>query len=208
MSTTREKVLKLLGKMSPCVVVEIGAHVGGDTRDLWFAAGGAHSWYLAVEPDPRNAAGLRHNLRDRRIRFLEAAVSDLNGLAMFSGTADPNTASGSIKKPVLHLTQHPTVHFPDKLKTIVPTITLDTIVEAYELTKIDMLWADVQGAEDLMIAGGQKALAMTKWLHTEFYNDEVYENQLPLDGIMSRLPGEWEVVEIFADDALIRNKAF
>jgi len=30
------------------------------------------------------------------------------------------------------------------------------------MTTIDFVWADVQGAEDLFIAGGQQALARTR----------------------------------------------
>jgi FkbM family methyltransferase len=204
MSTTRVMVLKLLQEAKPCTVVEIGAHVGQDTGELWLCAGAEKSRYLALEPDPRNADEFRKAHGSKQLRFIEAAISDRSGLAVYSGSY-PYTGSGSLKKPVEHLSTFPEVSFSSEFRTTVVTITLDEIVEKFGLTKIDLIWADVQGSEDLLISGGQKALSMTRWLHTEFYDSEVYEGQLGKEEIQKRLPGEWKLVETWQNDALFEN---
>ena len=71
---------------------------------------------------------------------------------------------------------------------------------------IDFIWADVQGAEGDMIRGGQRALAKTRFLYTEYCNRELYEGQLSLRQMLGLLP-EFEVVRRFPNDVLLENRA-
>ncbi len=124
--------------------------------------------------------------------------------ALPAGAAErPVSASSSLKKPVKHLEMAPWVKFDTKVK--VKVVTLDTFAATEGLAAIDFIWADVQGAEDQMIAGGQKALATTSYLYTEYSDVEVYQGQINLKQIVERLPGKWEVLEDFGDDVLLRN---
>ncbi len=50
-----------------------------------------------------------------------------------------------------------------------------------------------------------KDLAVTRYFYTEYSNQELYEGQLDLQRIINMLPG-FEVVEIFNNDVLMRNK--
>ncbi len=61
--------------------------------------------------------------------------------------------------------------------------------------KIDLLWTDIQGAERDMIAGGQGALAHTRYLMMEVEAGELYEGQALRDELITILSG-WK---IFAD---------
>jgi len=202
--TTREAVVTILSGLRPCVVIELGAATGDDTDVLWQAAGGETCRYVAVDPDVDNEAEFLRSHLGKPIHFIHAAASDRNGLATFHGSF-PYRGSGSIKNPVLHLSEFPDIGFPEYRMAIVPTITLDEIADRFQFETIDLVWCDVQGAEDLVIAGGQKALRRTRWLHTEFYETEIYERQLNLDGIHKSLPGNWELVKTCQDDALFRN---
>lgn len=186
-------------------VLEIGAHVGESTNDIWNAAGGPRSRYFAFEPDPRNASRFREAHWTKPITFIQAAVSDRNGSTLYHGSSTGYTGSGSIKEPKGHLKRWPEVAFPPELWTKVPTITLNEIVRTYALTRIDFIWCDVQGSEDLVIAGGKKAFQITKWFYTEYYQDEIFQGQIPLEEIHRRLPGKWELSQRWEFDVLFRN---
>ena len=77
----------------------------------------------------------------------------------------------------------------------VRVITLDDFYDLYSLPYIDFIWCDVQGAEDLVIAGGRRALAHTRYFYTEYYDTQMYEGQIGAREIHARLPGTWKVVE-------------
>lgn len=71
----------------------------------------------------------------------------------------------------------------------VRTLTLDTLVKTYGIDRVDVVWADVQGAEDLMIADGQIALACTSFLYTECTETNEYQGQIGLGEMLELLPG-------------------
>lgn len=197
-------------------IIEIGAHVGSDSRQLrrFFP----NATIYCFEPDPRNTYAFRKAGLDGVVNLVEAAIGDIDGESMMHLSTgaplkrDPNlpsnlwTYSSSLKKPVEHLKQFPWVKFGAQAK--VKVMRLDTFVQARGIERIDFLWADVQGAEDQMIAGGQRALARTRYLYTEYADRELYQGQIPLSEILKRLPGEWEVLGHFPEDVLLRNTAF
>ena len=69
---------------------------------------------------------------------------------------------------------------------------------------IDLIFADVQGAEARLILGGQQTLRRTKFFYCEFYNVEQYERQPDLKGLLSFLP-DYVPVGIFGDNVLLKN---
>ena len=71
---------------------------------------------------------------------------------------------------------------------------------------IDLIWADVQGAEGDLIEGGRQALARTRYFYTEYDDQELYEGQIPLAKLLSLLP-EFEIVPRYRWDVLLRNRA-
>jgi hypothetical protein len=72
---------------------------------------------------------------------------------------------------------------------------------------IDFIWCDVQGAEDFVLAGGDRALTRTRFFYTEYYERQMYEGQITARDIHDRLPGTWKVVEQWANDILFENTA-
>jgi FkbM family methyltransferase len=197
-------------------IFEVGAHVGSDSLKLrqCFPRARIHCF----EPDPRNVFAFKQAGVHKVVTLVEAAVGAEDGTAeMFLSTGapkrpDPNLKSGvwtyssSLKPPRDHLRRFPWVKFEARAK--VRVIRLDTYVEQQGIGVVDFLWADVQGAEDQLIAGGQRALARTRYLYTEYADQPLYEGQIPLDEIVRRLPGRWDVLARFPDDALLRNAAF
>ena len=71
---------------------------------------------------------------------------------------------------------------------------------------IDFILADVQGAEGEMIRGGRKALARTRYLFTEYSDDQMYRGQPSLSEILAMLP-TFRLLELWPDDVLLENQA-
>jgi len=84
---------------------------------------------------------------------------------------------------------------------------LDSIFESEWLTKIDLLWVDIQGAENLMIAGGKTALSHTRYLFMEVENVELYEGEALKTDLVALLPG-WTVLQEFEYNVLMVNGGF
>ena len=73
-----------------------------------------------------------------------------------------------------------------------------------KIESIDFIWADVQGAEENLILGGRETINKSHYFYTEYSDRELYEGQVGLDWILNALPN-FEVVERFSDDVLLRN---
>jgi hypothetical protein len=89
----------------------------------------------------------------------------------------------------------------------VPAVALDTFCREQSLGNIDFIWADIQGAEGEMIRGGLRTLERTRYLYTEYSDEELYENQATLRDILNLLP-DFRVVELWPDDVLLENRRF
>jgi 2-O-methyltransferase len=201
--------------ISPATIVEVGAHIGVDTMRMRQLFPSAHIY--AIEPDPRNIMTIKRVEIDKVVTLIEAAISDTDGeTTMFlSGGRPPGTpkennpvgwtASSSIKKPDQVTKVYPWLTFEGRAK--VKTMTLDTLVTQRGIKTIDFLWADVQGAEAELIAGGQQALTQTRFFFTEFGFERLYDGELNAEQIQTRLPGNWEVIHKWKWDVLLRNKA-
>lgn len=217
---------------SPCIV-ELGAHTGEDEEWIRAACKDPRQvHYVMVEPDPRNCQAIL----DRRVemelnvpgwarwhvgsfstyaysaflgsrRLIIGAISDQDGIREFNFSQDTagRRTSGSLRKPTGHLKYFPEIHFP--FVGMVPTLTLDTLFEKEWLTKIDLLWVDIQGAEDMMIRGGQEALKHTRHLFMEVEKEELYAGEQLRDGLVSMLP-DWTVAREFPYNILMENTQF
>ena len=178
-------------RLQPRTIIELGAHTGQDTA--WMAAIPGCAVH-AVEADPRNRPPAELLAR---VHWTSAAISDRDGEADFWGSERANdrpypcTESSSLRRPKEHLRIWPDVTFAAK-PVRVQTITLDTF--ARDLGPVDLVWADVQGAEDLMVRGGRETLARTSWLVVETSDREVYEGQLRSKEFLALLGDGWRVI--------------
>jgi FkbM family methyltransferase len=178
--------------------LELGAHRGTDT--VWMAALPNVTLHC-FEPDPRNHVPPLPN-----VVFNRAAISDRDGrcslLLSREGWGREWTHSSSIKQPKNHLARYP-VSFGETVE--VDTITLDTYCRRHDLSQIDFIWADIQGAEGEMVRGGRETLRRTHYLYTEYSDDEMYEGQATLADLLAALP-DFRVVELWEDDVLLENQ--
>jgi FkbM family methyltransferase len=199
------EILKYIDTMDP-VIIEIGAYRGDDTCNfVRFFEGKV----FVVEPDPRNIPYLK-NLQSQHsnLTIFENAVSDKDDqlvefyMSELRENSDHANFSSSIMKPKLHLVQHPRILF--NKKCMVKTITLDTIYKLNNIKTVDFIWADVQGAEHLLIKGGINALKNTKYFYTEYSNEEIFENEQTLETIKNMVPF-MSIVEDFDSNVLFKN---
>lgn len=189
------------------VVVEIGVHHGTTTRLFHMAARRPIHWY-GFEPDPRNlkvlwAAGYAPH---------SWAVSDKEEWTTLYGSGGEtpgcpgreHTDSSSLNKPTAHLEAHPWCTFDRDNVFSVHTIPLDKTGAAEELV-IDLIWADVQGAQRKVLRGAAATLRRTRYLYIEVHPIPMYEDEPTFEDLCALLP-DFEVVERYPADVLFRRK--
>jgi len=204
-----KNMLKKLIKKDAPVIVEIGAYDGKDTVELLQIF--PHATIFCFEPDPRNVSSLKAKLGDdKRVHLFQAAISDRSTDCEFylsegSDRINQYGGSSSIKKPYRHLEFFPACKFNQCIT--VKCLELDRWSFDNQLDEIDLLWADVQGAEREMISGGMRTLnKLTRFIYTEYSNDKLYYGQPTLEEILSMLP-KYELLGLYGNNVLLRNKA-
>jgi FkbM family methyltransferase len=207
---THEDIAALIGETEP-TILEIGCNDGTDT--LKFLRVLPQASIYCFEPDPRAIEKFKNKLGPEieRVKLFECAISSQNGQIQFHQSTGGDLhkhphgwdLSGSIRQPKHHLKIHPSISFEDSIS--VNTCTLDDWSAENGIDQIDFIWMDVQGAEGDVIAGAQSILEKTRFLYTEYSNDELYEGQLSLKDLLSRLPS-FDVVTRYPGDVLLRNR--
>lgn len=203
-------IRELLRPLPGGVVVELGANVGEEEHWIRESFGGP-VFYVFVEPDLENRdiiLSLPHPGPWVPWVLYWGAIADTHGTREFHYSRDRvsgERVSGSLRKPTGHLKQYPNTYFVSRGP--VRIFTLDEIFELERLSKIDLLWCDIQGAENLMIAGGQKALQHTRYLVMEAGTVELYEGESLRPELIAMLPG-WKVLREFEDNVVMQNLNF
>jgi len=198
----------------PCLFLEIGANDGGDTQRLLDAFPATR--VECFEPDPRAVRLWRAAVKSSRARLHEIAIGSKDGTTIFHTSSGSPTGrerdfpegwhlSGSIRRPTGHLSAHPWCEFTSTIE--VPVRTLDSWAAAEDISEVDFIWADVQGAEIDVIQGGQATLSRTRYLYTEYCDVELYEGQQTLEKLLEQMPG-WVVHTRFSGDVLLENERF
>jgi FkbM family methyltransferase len=193
----------------PTVLLEIGANDGGHTLGFLNELGKAVTIH-AFEPEPRAARRFAARGFDERVRLHEIALGSSDGCAQFfqSGGAVSEARpegwfdSGSLRQPKRHLEVHPWVTFESSLEVSVRS--LDSWAAEFGVESVDFIWMDVQGAEADVIRGGLRLLSNTRFLYTEYSDDELYEGQATLGQLVDLLDG-WRLVAQFPNDVLFEN---
>jgi FkbM family methyltransferase len=149
-----------------------------------------------------------------QMHLVNKAISDKTGVKKFyksGGKRDENGqlkehyyGSSSIVKPVEVTNVFPAMNFTDSQ---VECIKLDDYVNESGLTGkvIDFIWADIQGAEHLLIKGGVNTFKNVRYFYTEYCGKEWYKGNKDAKGIQRMLP-YFEVVQDFGGDVLLKNK--
>lgn len=199
-------VLDLLYELEDPILFEFGCHMGQDTQEL---ARFGFSRFYAFEPDPRNIAQLEKQGLPPGVNLVRKAIGDRVGRAtLYQSTNILSgygvwTASNSIRPPAQIMTQvSPELQFNSAIE--VDVTTLDAFCEAEGIERIDLIWADIQGAERDLIAGGTRMIPRTHYLFMEQEAHRLYEGQWLYEEMVAALP-QWKVLEKFPHDVLLEN---
>ena len=185
----------------PTIILDIGAYDCSDS--IKFSEYWPNAKIYAFEPNPEGIAMSKENINNHdNIELIEYAISDIDGYVDWYQSGGGSLGSSSIKKPVDHLILHPTVIFNEK--TTIKSIKLDTWVKERNIDVIDLMWCDVQGAEDLLINGAQETLKKTRCFYTEYFDFEVYKNQPSLENMKTRLTN-FKLAGVKGNNALFTN---
>jgi FkbM family methyltransferase len=159
---------QFIGKSDP-VIVEVGANVGQTTEEFLREMPGARIY--CFEPDPRAIRKFKDRIHSPNVELFECAVGNENGSVVFhqssgEGAAKDWDQSGSIRKPKRHTETWPWVKFETQIK--VPITRLDDWARTENISSVDLIWADTQGAESDLIEGGLSVLKNTRFFYTEY----------------------------------------
>lgn len=204
MSITKQEIKNLINNSAP-VILEIGCADGIDTLEFISTFNDLPFKLFCFEPDPRNIEEFKKRIDDSRVLLYEIAIGDKDGLTTFNQSS--TIYSSSLKNPNIENIQKtwPMINFENSFDVNVTTI--DSFIKDNSIEIVDFIWADVQGAEDLMISGGKNSLIdKVRYMYTEYSNVEYYENEPDLNKIIELMGDNWEVVQVFAADVLLKNK--
>ena len=196
------------------VIFEIGCHMGLDTAKIKELIGTKD--YHCFECDPRNIDIIKSQNLD--VILNEYAASNIDGeIEFYLSTGKPPvifdelilnqndwTASSSTKKPKKHLEVTPWCGFMEPI--LVKSKRIDTYCSSIELDNIDFVWMDVQGAELEVLSGFGDMLQKTKYIYTEYSDDELYEGgAVSKQNILDTLGKNWTIIYDFGNDVLLKN---
>lgn len=205
-------IINLLGKLvgiDSKIMLEIGACEGNDSN--LFLRVFKNLKLFCFEADPDNCRDHKKTVKSPRCQLIEGAISDTDGTVVFnrSGGTHPGVninrhSSGSVNKPTGHLNLHPWCTFEQSVT--VPAYTLDVWCQRNGITQIDLIWADVNGAEAKMLAGGKEILKRTRYLYTEFGPEdmEIWAEGITKKQIKSLLP-QFEEIFVHSNNILLKN---
>jgi FkbM family methyltransferase len=141
------------GLVEGSVAIDVGAHIGVDTLKLARVVG-ISGRVVAVEPNPITLLDLRSNIQASsaaNVTVAPVALSDAEGqLTLFDSRSTGNSGSSSLSAE----------NAGDSAASYtVRTRTLDDVVAELGLARIDVIKADVEGAELLVLRGATTTLA-------------------------------------------------
>ena len=163
---------KHLKDRSGLFVIDVGAHQGDFTRAVVRLCGVRRG--ILVEPQPQHARRLRMEFKEPDFEVVEAAISDRVGMLLLEINAFDATTS--ILKTRREMPELAALDVRPIAKVGCRTTTLDLVFEQTKLPHVDLLKLDVQGAEHLVLHGGQKTLARTNMVWTEISFKRLYED--------------------------------
>lgn len=165
------------------VIVDCGAHIGTDTVE--FAAHYGSRIY-AFEPVKNIFQQLVSNTKEyENVTCFNLALSSSDGVADMYISSGYSDGSSSLLKPKKHLEYHPDVYFKNVEQ--VKCTKLDTWANENKVKHVDMLWLDMQGAEQKMLMESFIILETVSVIHTEVSLLETYEGMSSYKGFKNFL---------------------
>lgn len=176
------KTKKYLPK-SP-IILEAGAHMGFDTFGL--AKVWSNGFVYAFEPVPDLYEKLFERLEGLvNAKCYNLALGKENGKIEMHISSGFSTASSSILRPTAHLDLFPTVTFDKKITVPIRRLK-DWAIDA-KVSRIDLLWLDMQGYEVYALEGAGDLLQNVSVIYTELCRTELYSGLIVQDDYIAFL---------------------
>ncbi|MBI3597183.1 MAG: FkbM family methyltransferase [Nitrospirae bacterium] len=149
------------------VVFDVGANIGFYT--LQVAGSLAGGTIYAFEPNPDAYSKLMRNVEANRvgnvdIHLLPYAVGSKQGRVWLQRAE--RTGLGRVEESAAK---------KGESRVEVEMVTLDGMVEKHSVTRIDLMKIDVEGHEEAVLAGGERALGMTRRIVMEYHGPEILD---------------------------------
>ena len=163
--------LRHLPRLKYRYVIDAGANLGSFTAA--FLQLHQPERFVLVEAIPEMAEQLRARFGTRKgVSVVPAALADQNGKAKFGINRYIDASS------LLEIDPRNTEWFGHDLRVArtieVPTITLAGLLEQEGLEVVDFLKLDLQGAERLVLTGGEAVLDRVRVIYTEVFFEQLY----------------------------------
>lgn len=184
-------------------ILEIGACDGLDSKVMLGLLGSKKYRYHLFEPNKNLIPELCKNLKAYRdkVRIFNLAIG--SKVAIVDFFISSYIGSSSIREPTGVYETWPDMTFS---KDTCRIITLDYHIEKTMPDEIiDFIWADVQGAEVDLIAGGVETFKKVRYFYTEYSDIEFYRGEIGLQAILDMLP-DFEIMDKDGGNVLLRNK--
>ncbi len=136
------------------IAIDVGAHGGQVTRLLAAIASRGHVY--AIEPSGYARSILRLALWTRRVSNVSVIASALGAAPGVVSLRTPLKGSGDMGYGLTHVAADPATR-PSVVEPTVLT-TLDHLVDALSLPRLDFIKADIEGYEAAMIEGAVRTL--------------------------------------------------
>lgn len=179
-------------------ILEAGAHMGYDTYGL------TKIWpkgkVYAFEPIPSVYMELVTKVKDRtNVRTFNLALGNQNGTLEMFVSGGASTASSSLLPPTEHMNVFPQVTFQEKV--LVPTKKMSDWAKEENVSRIDLLWLDMQGFEVYALMGAGDLLKNVKVIYTELCKKELYSGMFTQDKYIDFLEkAGFTLVSVVGDD--------
>jgi FkbM family methyltransferase len=161
------KLISFYG-LAPTGVLHLGAHQG-EEASIYAACG--IDRVVWVEGNPELIVDLHATLAPYGHSVLEGLLADRAGEPREFYVTN-NGMSSSLLPLGTHLTSHPDVQVTHTLNLV--TTTVDDLARANDLSGLDFLNIDLQGAELLALRGASDTLAQVDYVYTEVNREAVY----------------------------------
>lgn len=169
----------------PLVIFDIGAFIGNIAKEYktLFPNAAVHCF----EPFPESYQRLLEN-----VKGINNILPNNFGMADFNGTTTFNSNKSAPTNSLLSTHQDGAKVWGDGLLDTVDKVevkmeTLDNYCAQHQITSIDIMKLDAQGAENLILKGGEKSLknGVVKIIYTEILTLPTYENQVEFDEMLA-----------------------
>ena len=199
-----KRIEEIVKNKSNVVVFEVGSNDGQTINIIYpiLELSCKSFYYHAFEMVEALAKWSVEACKHEHLTINNVAVSDTSELEKEYNLSVNGAYNGSssLKDVKNAMNWWPEMKF-EKRKTA--TITIDDYCQQNNINHIDFIWADIQGAEELMIKGMTKMLSNTKYIYTE-YNKDLYDGALGVTEIAALLT-DFDIIEDYGGDVLFKN---